>query len=334
MEIHGTDGSITQLKPNTTTIFGRQNLSNTKDSTVSRNHISFDLSSSPNSPNNQTNSRVLFQVIGKNPVWVYSKDCGKKFETLKKFQKGELGIDDLFCVSGKNPVWFSLKEVNEVKDGVLGEIEEESLDLGGGFGGELSESLEGNFGGDDVGEFGLDFVDVSDVDPVQEFGFLVIGHEFDQYPKSMIREIKNWDWFLDDPIRGSDDEGSGETRRKKGGLRKRKKTSGHDDVDEEWSADSDSEVLTTKAPKVGGTKYHTRSRDSRKSDNKRTNKNIPSRSSSKKEDEEEDVDEDEEDETLGGFVVDDVEEEDDENDIDDDEEEEFVEDEDADEMEE
>ncbi|KAH9613351.1 hypothetical protein KSS87_019179 [Heliosperma pusillum] len=323
MEIHGTDGSITKLKPNTTTIFGRQNLSNTKDSTVSRNHISFDLT---NSPNSKKNPRVSFHVIGKNPVWVYSKDCGKKFETLKKFQKGELGIDDLFCVSGKNPVWFSVKEVN---DGVLGEIEEERLDLGGGFGGELSESLEGNFGVDDDGEFGLDFVDVSDVDPVQEFGFLVIGHEFDHYPKSMIRELKNWDWFLTDPIRGSDDEESGETRGKKGGLRKRKKTSGHDDVDEEWSADSEGEELITKAPKVGGPKYHTRSRNPGKSDIKRTNKNISSTSSRKKEVEEEDEDEDEEDETLGGFVVDDeMVEKDDENEIDDDDEEEFIEDED------
>ncbi|PWA66249.1 hypothetical protein CTI12_AA321370 [Artemisia annua] len=40
--------------------------------------------------------------------------------------------------------------------------------------------------------------DVSDFDdPVKEFGFVVMGHEFDHYPKKMIRDIRNWDWSKD-----------------------------------------------------------------------------------------------------------------------------------------
>ncbi|KAK9755961.1 hypothetical protein RND81_01G062800 [Saponaria officinalis] len=332
MEIQGTDGSKTRLKSDSTTIFGRKNLSNSTDLSISRNHISFDLISSPNSPINRTkNPRVSFQVIGKNPIWIYNKFGDKKVTTLKGFQKGELGIDDLFCISGKNPVWFALKKI---EDGEFGEIGGKRLDFGENFDVDLSECLGDDYGVDDDDcDLGFDSVDVSNIDPVQEFGFLVIGHEFDQYPKKMIRHIRNWDWFLDDPIKGSDDEESEETIRKKAERRKRKKTSGDDDVDDEWTAESEGDELPTKATKIRKQKYHTRSKDPSTSHNKRTGTKTSSTTSRKVEKEEyEDDDEDEEDQTLGGFIVDDEIVEDDEedagNEIDDDEEEEFVEDED------
>ncbi|KAL9247283.1 hypothetical protein vseg_020730 [Gypsophila vaccaria] len=323
MEIQGTDGSKTRIKPESTTIFGRKNLPNSNDLSISRNHISIDLISPPNSEN----PRISIEVIGKNPVWVHSKIGGEKVKTLKRFEKGEFGFGDFFCI-GRNPNLF---RVNLVEDGGdLGENFGERLKLLGKFDDNVSESL----GDDDEFDLGFDFDGVSDVDPVQEFGFLVIGHEFDQYPKKMIREIKNWDWFLDDPIKGSDDEDSEDTKAKVQ-RRKRKTTSGgDDDVEDEWTAESEGEEVTTNASKVRKLKYHTRSKDPSTSHNKRTSTKTSSTTTNKKEEEEyeDDEEDEEEDPTLGGFIVDDEVAEDDEedtgNEIDDDEEEEFVEDED------
>ncbi|GKA77259.1 hypothetical protein Tco_0783720 [Tanacetum coccineum] len=33
---------------------------------------------------------------------------------------------------------------------------------------------------------------------LSEFDFVVMGHEFDHYQKKMIRDIRNWDWFLEE----------------------------------------------------------------------------------------------------------------------------------------
>ena len=33
-----------------------------------------------------------------------------------------------------------------------------------------------------------------------------MGHEFDHYPKQMLHDIRNWDWFLEEPKRESDDD--------------------------------------------------------------------------------------------------------------------------------
>ncbi|KAI9109338.1 hypothetical protein K1719_019682 [Acacia pycnantha] len=48
---------------------------------------------------------------------------------------------------------------------------------------------------------GLDIedIDVSGIDPVKVFGFVVMGREFDHYPKNMIRNVKSWNWFLEEP---------------------------------------------------------------------------------------------------------------------------------------
>ncbi|KAJ0613110.1 hypothetical protein HanHA300_Chr01g0034641 [Helianthus annuus] len=39
-----------------------------------------------------------------------------------------------------------------------------------------------------------------------KFGFVVMGHEFDCYQKKLIRDTRNWNWFLEEPIKDSDDE--------------------------------------------------------------------------------------------------------------------------------
>lgn len=162
---------------------------------------------------------------------------------------------------------------------------------------------------------------------VAEFGFLVIGHEFDSYAKTMIRDIKNWDWFLEEARKHSDDNDDDEgTKRKEIGRRKRKKGTENDD-DEEWTGESeDDKVLINKSEKTQKAKYITRSKDHGKRSKVKSKSKSPIGNIKRDEDDEEDEDgEDEEDETLGGFVVGDENLEDEEEMVDEEEdEEEFV----------
>lgn len=139
-----------------------------------------------------------------------------------------------------------------------------------------------------------------------EFGFLVIGKEFDSYPKKMIRDIKNWNWFIENPRMDNEGDDDEELEEKKKRRRKRKNRR-EENEDEEWTGESDEEkeqfanTRKVQRPK----KYITRSRDrheTSKDINTVSNVNVK-----RIEDEEEDEDEDEEedDETLGGFIVDD-----------------------------
>ena len=43
-----------------------------------------------NSSDTQTGPRVSFEVLGKNPFWVYSKNEDGKIGTFKRFQRGQL----------------------------------------------------------------------------------------------------------------------------------------------------------------------------------------------------------------------------------------------------
>ncbi|KAG6436704.1 hypothetical protein SASPL_101606 [Salvia splendens] len=40
---------------------------------------------------------------------------------------------------------------------------------------------------------------ISDLDVVKEFGF--VGQEFDGYPKRMVHDIQNWNWFVEEEVR-------------------------------------------------------------------------------------------------------------------------------------
>ncbi|KAL2899591.1 Small ubiquitin-related modifier 3 [Bienertia sinuspersici] len=275
MEIEGSDGSKTRLKPDCSTVFGRGYGFHSNDLSVSRRHISFHFNPSPNS---QTDPRVSFEVLGKNPVWVFDKHHENgSIKAFKRFQRGELGIDDLFCISPNNPIWFTVKKVEET-------VKEREFE---------NEETKSRINDD----FGLDSVDVSSIDPVQEFGFLVIGHEFDQYPKQMIRESRIGI-------------GSLTILRKYKWKEKEEKTSkgDDDDVDEEWTVESEGDEIATNARKVQRPKYSTRSKVQGVHDKGTMNRKSSTRTSRSDEEEES---EDEEDETLGGFVVtDDVVEED------------------------
>ncbi|KAK1360278.1 mitotic apparatus protein p62 [Heracleum sosnowskyi] len=278
MEINGEDGSKLRLESGEQTHLGRGNGFNPTDRTVSRHHVSFQL------VNSDDEIRVHFQVLGKNPIWVHFNK-NDEIKTFRFLENGELDSGDMFCVSGKKPIWFALRRL-ELDDG-SGELGLES---------QLGESLN-------VEELDVESVDVSGFDPVKEFDFVVMGHEFDCYPKKMIRDIKNWDWFIDQPgEEGSENDEVGASKRKGGGRRKRKNSGGVED-DDEWTgeSDEDKEVLP-KSSKVKRPKYSTRSKGS-----DRPVKAAKIGSNSRQiEDEEDDEgeDEDEDDETLGGFIVD------------------------------
>ncbi|KAG8362985.1 hypothetical protein BUALT_BualtUnG0016700 [Buddleja alternifolia] len=184
MEIVSSDGSKFQIKPGQTQELGRSNGLDSSDRTISRRHVSFFVP--PITIDEQIN--LQFEVIGRNPIYVSRNDDVKIY---RRFERGEMRNGDMFCVSSNNPVWYALREVeNGVRRNDL-----ES---------ELADNLKG----------GLRFKDVEDLQQ-EEFGFVVIGHEFDSYPKKMIRDIKNWDWFLEESRKDSDDDNDDDDKGKK-----------------------------------------------------------------------------------------------------------------------
>ncbi|GMI72382.1 hypothetical protein like AT3G13780 [Hibiscus trionum] len=273
MEMEGADGSKLALKPGSKTIFGRGSGFNSGDRTVSRRHVELELETPIDKiGETQNDPLVSFEVTGKNPVWVRSRTNGD-IKVFKSSDKGQLENGDWLCVSGRIPVWFVLKKT------------EEDRDLG-------SES-------------GAESVDVEDIDPVKEFGFLVIGHEFDQYPNQRIRNIKNWDWFLEERVKGSDDEDDDDEdvggRRRGSKGRKRKKGENDDD---NWTGESEGEIeeVASKGRKVQRANYSTRSKDRGKSKKGGERRSYaPKKSVAAGEGG--GVDDD--DETLGGFIVED-----------------------------
>ncbi|XP_057459201.1 double-strand break repair protein mus-23 [Lotus japonicus] len=294
-ELQAEDGSNFTLTTAATALFGRDSGFNTHDRTVSRRHVSFQLNNPETSP-----PRVSFQVIGNNPIWVSTttNHGGATLKLFRKFDEGHLELGDRFSLSGKAPFWFHFKE--------KGPIAEPELNS------------------DQV-------VDVSGIDPVKEFGFLVIGHEFDQYPKGVIRNAKDWEWFLEEPSKDSEDDEDFEERRKM----RRKRKSFKDNEDDKWTGDSeDDRVVVAKTGKGKIPKYTTRSKD-RKGPNKEA---IGSSNSKRKKavsvNETVEKDEEDDDETLGGFIVTDEEEDEEEENDGDEEEEEFEEDDDDDVVEE
>ncbi|XP_049412251.1 uncharacterized protein LOC125875194 [Solanum stenotomum] len=291
MEIEGTDGSKTLLKLGSIREFGRGLGFTDDDRTVSRRQISFQIR---NSPDQEDETKVNFEVVGRNPIWVYSNRDGE-VRTFRKSERGEMENGDMFCVSAHKSIWFTLKRID--KRDAKKELEMET---------QLAESLQSSLCPVGI-ELDLENVDISGIDPVQEFGFLVMGHEFDGYPKRMIREMKNWNWFIEDEGAESDTDEDSDRKGRKGSRRKRKKKGEGDD--DEWTGESEDEKeLPTISKKLQGSKYITRSKD--KSTAKRNKPSTQQKPRpSEEEYEEDEEEEDEEDETLGGFIVDDVEEE-------------------------
>ncbi|KAI9109513.1 hypothetical protein K1719_019567 [Acacia pycnantha] len=302
VEVEGEDGTKFVLGTRGEILFGRGSGLNTNDRTVSRRHVSLLLKSSLEESDAGEEPRVSFEVIGRNPIWVFSKNDGE-IRIFRKYEKGEMEFGDRFSLSGKSPVWFDFKD-SGVQEGkkTISDIEE------------VSESSSNGLDIEDI--------DVSGIDPVKVFGFVVMGHEFDHYPKNMIRNVKSWNWFLEEPNKDDEDEDDFEEKRMAIG-RKRKK--GKDNKDEDdWDVENEEDTdLVASVRKVRRSGYSTRSKDQ----NKQTEDRKSSKSSGRtKAPSADGTVEDEEDETLGGFIVDDEEEDLEEENIEE-EEEEFEEDE-------
>lgn len=146
-------------------------------------------------------------------------------------------------------------------------------------------------------------------------------HEFDQYPKGMIRNVENWEWFLEEPSKESEDDDDFDETRKNKGKRKVFK----DNEDDNWTGDSEDDkdlvAKTGKGKKLG---YSTRSRANREPsrDVKVGRNSKRKKTASVDETVEEEEEEEDDDETLGGFIVTDEGEEEEQNNDDDEEEEE------------
>ncbi|KAL7152395.1 hypothetical protein ABFS83_04G094500 [Erythranthe nasuta] len=304
--------SAIQVKPGQTRELGRGNGLNSSDRTVSRRQVSFFV------PRVINKEEILlrFEVLGRNPIYV-SRDG--KVKVFRRFERGEMGNGDMFCVSAKNPVWYTLRQIENCGEGVRRNDTERGLAV----------NLESGVGLESAEDFQEEGFDISDIDPIKEFGFLVIGHEFDSYPTKMIRNIKNWDWFLEEARKDSDDDDEDDYKGNKGKRSlKRKRKKGTENEDEEWTGESEDEKVLINKSKGQKGKYITRSKD-RGNMIKVTSKSRSPIGNRIREvdDEDEEEDDDEVDETLGGFIVGDENLEDEEEIDDEDEDEEEIEDE-------
>ncbi|KAI3763385.1 hypothetical protein L1987_53842 [Smallanthus sonchifolius] len=302
MEIQSKNGFKIRLQEDID--FGRGLGFNSTDRTVSRRHISFRL--------HEDGTRVSFQVKGKNPIWV--RDCtNDDIRVYKSSERGKLKIGDSFCVSSKNPVWFNLKRIER-------EDEEDDESNSGIRYDEAFAEISG------IDHDEIETGEVSDIDPVKEFNFVVMGHEFDCYPKKLIRDLRNWNWFLEEPNKDSDEEDENSEKKSKKVVIKKRKKGGSGDDDDVWTDESEEDVeLIKKSRNDLKPKYSTRSKDKNRK-GAGASKSVKDNAKAMSDDEEvEDDDEEEEDETLGGFIIDD--EDIGEGNEEDDEEEEFEEDE-------
>ncbi|XP_010925461.1 uncharacterized protein [Elaeis guineensis] len=297
------------------------------DRTVSRHHLSLHLLGPAGDDAGCDDSggdfRVSFEVTGKNPILVCRSGSGDK-RVYRNSEKGELRAGDRFSLSLKNPSFFVLRrreregEAVEVEKRVLDAVERrERRTVERRMEKERRARAEapGGEGHEEDSDGGLEVVlgslDVSQIDPVREFGFLVRGHEFDNYPKQKIRPIGDWNWFLEDPGGDSDDdELTNEATSPRGKVRRRKKKGGRGSDDENWSGESEEEkVLVAKFGSSKRPSYSTRSKDAKKRRSDASGGRHPAMPKGVKAQKDEDIEEDEEDETLGGFIVDDEEEE-------------------------
>ncbi|KAK9066117.1 hypothetical protein SSX86_015519 [Deinandra increscens subsp. villosa] len=312
MEIESKNGSKIRLHADIIDL-GRGGLGfdSTEDRTVSRRHISFKL--------NGDGTRVYFQVIGKNPILVRDS-ANDDIRVFKSSERGELKTGDSFCVASKTPVWFDLKRSIACED------DESDSKIGG-----YDEAFAAEISGIDHDEIETGYI--SDIDPVKEFSFVVMGHEFDCYPKKLIHDIRNWNWFLEEPSddrdEDDDDDENSEKKSRKSASKKRKKGGRKDDDDDDddiWKGESEEDVeLIKKSRNDLKPKYSTRSKDKNKKGTG-ASKRAKDNAASNGDDDDEEEEEEEDEETLGGFIVDD--EDIGEGNEEDDEEEEFEENED------
>ncbi|KAF0901821.1 hypothetical protein E2562_006454 [Oryza meyeriana var. granulata] len=288
-------------------VLGRGDLGGTSsaaDRTVSRRHVSLRLLGGGGEEEGE--HRVAFEVVGRNPVVVRSGGDGSR--VYRHGEAGELRDGDGLALSLRAP--SSFWAVRRRSKGGEGEVEAEVLDAVARRKRRTRERKErerraaeetmevtadedaASSGELDAEAEDLKF-DLASIDPVREFGFLSMGHEFDNYPKGRIRPPKDWNWFLEEVKRSSDDEDDEGGKIKGRGANKKNKGQRED---EDWTGESEDETDSlSRGPSVKRSKYITRSKEPKKprkekSEIKVKNKNVGDEV-------------DEEDETLGGFIV-------------------------------
>lgn len=134
-----------------------------------------------------------------------------------------------------------------------------------------------------------------------EFGFLVIGHEFDHYPKHRICNTNDWDWLLEEPKNNSDEEQEDSDQRKVGGRRRKKRGKSKVNDDEDWTGESEEDKdQIVKVRKIQRPTYSTRSKGEKAHKGTKQNKSSATKNIVLARAEES---ENEEDPTLGGFIV-------------------------------
>ncbi|XP_025813808.1 DEAD-box ATP-dependent RNA helicase 42 [Panicum hallii] len=285
------------------------------DRTVSRRHVSLRLLDGGGGE-----SGVAFEVVGRNPVAVRSLDVWTS-GVFRRGEKGELRPGDALSLSLKAPAFWAVRRREE---NGKGEVDAAVLDAVARRESRTrerkerererererekraaeEEAMEVTEEEKEAAAEGLD-IDLASVDPVREFGFLSMGHEFDSYPKGRIRAPKDWNWFLEETKRTPDDEDdeiSNRRGRSKGWGQNKKKKDGEGE-DEDWTDESEDEKESpARGPGVKRSKYVTRSKGPKK-----PRQEISKAKGGDDDDEVEEVgeEEDEEDETLGGFVVND-----------------------------
>lgn len=147
-----------------------------------------------------------------------------------------------------------------------------------------------------------------------------MGAEFNGYPNQMLRQVKDWEWFLEEPRKNSDCDNDDDEETKARVLKKMKKRGrgkdhlDEDDNDDEWTCEREDERMEN----VSKQKYSTRSNDPGRRGIKKNSKRKIDFSSREEEDDDDD--------TLGGFIVrDDDAEAEEPSDVEEEEEEEFIE---------
>ncbi|OAY83970.1 hypothetical protein ACMD2_04596 [Ananas comosus] len=284
------------------------------DRTVSRRHLSL----------RHDEFELQFEVIGRNPIVVRSANGGGD-RVYRNSEKGELKRGDRVSLSLKTPFFWVVRRVGgrgeegEVDRAVLDAVErrekrtlerrrrreEEEAARAPIYGGEVDDEVFNA-----ALESDLAHLDLPQIDPVQEFGFIVMGHEFDNYPKQKLRPMKSWNWYLEEPREKNSDEEEGaaandEAVTLKGKSKnRRRKNSGKEGEDEDWMGESeDEEEFISKSGSAKRSKYSTRSKDPKKprSDSMQRKGVMGYKDG--------EYGEGEEDETLGGFIVDNDDEE-------------------------
>ncbi|XP_052174527.1 uncharacterized protein LOC127789631 [Diospyros lotus] len=316
MEIVAEDGSKILLKKGCKKEMGRGALGfDSKDRTVSRRHVMFELH---RCGDETLPERVYVEAIGKNPIWVYNR-ASNEIKVFRRSEGGEMDAGDMLCLSAEKPLWFTLKAFSSdgEDDSEIIKKKESERELGLKNENQLVESLH-NWR---IGHLELDSIDVSDIDPVKEFGFLVMEHEFDHYPKQMIRHPRAWNWFLEELEEDSINDEVLKNKGKNSTRRKRKKDGDSDD--KEWTGESEDVEKLQNLKKAQRPKYSTRLKDRNKTvtGTEIDRDSVPKEANCPNEGDEE------ADDTLGGFIVKDeymeeageeIDEEEEEEDFDDD----------------